>query len=132
MFLPEGVWFDEQRGVNVGGERLLQRPQHRLHTLPLAAPHVDHHSEATSSDILTDGRVRGRTCEEMRQRVYKSYASGDSPGYGRQVRDQSTEVFLLYSIVIGPGREGQDWSATFVPSTLKTSELDEDQSGPKW
>lgn len=42
------------------------------------------------------------------------------PGYGRQVCDQSAEVFLFYSIMIGPGREGQDWSTTLVPSTWKT------------
>lgn len=42
------------------------------------------------------------------------------PGYGRQVSDQSAEVFLFYSIMIGPGREGQDWSTTLVASTWKT------------
>lgn len=26
VFLPEGVWFDQQRRVDVGGKRLLQRP----------------------------------------------------------------------------------------------------------
>lgn len=47
-------------------------------------------------------------------------AERELPGYGRQVCDQSAEVFLFYSIVIGPGREGQDWSTTLVPSTWKT------------
>lgn len=54
-----------------------------------------------------------RYCETHRQ------TDGVLPGYGRQVGDQSAEVFLLYSIMIGPGREGQDWSTTFVPSTWK-------------
>lgn len=39
------------------------------------------------------------------------------PGYGRQVGDQSAEIFLFYSIMIGPGREGQDWSTALVSST---------------
>lgn len=57
MFLPEGVWFDEQSCVDVGGKRLLQRPQHRLHTVPLTAAHVHHHGKAASTYILTDRQV---------------------------------------------------------------------------
>lgn len=64
MFLPEGVWFDKQGCVDVGGKGLLQRSQHRLHTVPLTAAHVHHHGEATSTYILTDrqGEEDRRVC----------------------------------------------------------------------
>lgn len=68
VFLPEGVGFDEQGRVDVGGKRLLQRPQHRLHAVPLTATHVHHHGETTSTHILTErqtGRERTETDRDM-------------------------------------------------------------------
>ena len=65
-------------------------------------------------------------CETHRQ------TGGVLPGYGRQVGDQSAEVFLLYSIMIGPGREGQDWSTTFVPSTWKPQTVKQGPIRANW
>lgn len=61
VFLPEGVGFDEQRRVDVGGERLLQSAQHWLHAVPLTAPHVHHHGEAPGTDVLAE-RQTGCSC----------------------------------------------------------------------
>lgn len=57
MFLPEGVRFDEQCCVDVGGKRLLQCSQHWLHTVPFTSSHVHNHCESTSTHILTDRKT---------------------------------------------------------------------------
>lgn len=40
-----------------------------------------------------------------------------SPGNSRQVGHQPPQVFLLYSVVVTPGRKRQDWSSSFIPPT---------------
>lgn len=85
---------------------------------------------ARTSSLMGESGGGGEDVRRRRSNGQKSpTAYADSPGYGRQVRDQSAEVFLLYSIVIGPGWEGQDWSATFVPPTWKTTGSDKVQRG---
>lgn len=91
VLLPESVGLDEQRRVDAGREGLLQRAQHRLDAVPLAAAHVHYHREAAGAHVLA--------------------------GDGRQVGDQAAQVLLLYSIVVGAGGEGQDGPAPLVPPT---------------
>lgn len=91
VLLPESVGFYEQRGVNAGWEGLLQRAQHWLDAVPLAATHVHHHCKTAGAHILA--------------------------GDGWQVSDQAAKVLLLYSIVVGAGREGQDGPASLVAPT---------------
>jgi len=59
LFLPEVVWFDDERHTDLSGEILLQRLQKRLDQLPLRTTHVDDDGESTLTDVLADGRHGG-------------------------------------------------------------------------
>lgn len=58
LFLPEVVWFDDERHTDLSWEKLLQGLQQRLDQLPLRAPHVDDDGETPFTDVLADRRDR--------------------------------------------------------------------------